>query len=92
MLYSSSLLAIEFIRSGAHLGFPGGADRKGSLCSAGEPGSIPASGRSPGGRAWQPSPALLPGESAWAEEPGRLQSTGVSGLDTTEHVSTASMF
>ena len=28
------------------------------------------------GRAWQPTPVLLPGESPWAEEPGGLQSTG----------------
>ena len=30
------------------LGFPGGADGKESSCSAGDPGSIPGSGRSPG--------------------------------------------
>ena len=30
----------------------------------------------PLGRAWQPTPVFLPGESPWAEEPGRLQSTG----------------
>ena len=39
-------------------------------------GSIPGSGRSPGGRAWQPTPVFLPGESSWTEEPGRLQSMG----------------
>ena len=27
-------------------------------------------------RAWQPTPVFLPGESPWAEEPGRLQSIG----------------
>ena len=27
-------------------------------------------------RAWQPTPVLLPGESPWTQEPGRLQSTG----------------
>jgi len=34
--------------------------------SAGEvrdPGSVPKSGRSPGGGHWQPTPVLLPGES-----------------------------
>ena len=31
------------------LGFPGGSDNKESTCSAGDPGSIPGSGRSPGG-------------------------------------------
>ena len=30
------------------LGFPGGSDDKESACNAGDPGSIPASGRSPG--------------------------------------------
>ena len=29
-------------------GFPGGSDGKASVCSVGEPGSIPESGRSPG--------------------------------------------
>ena len=37
---------------------------------------IPGSGRSPGGRAWQPTPVFLPGESPWTEEPGGLQSMG----------------
>ena len=30
------------------MGFPGGSDGKESACSAGDPGSIPGSGRSPG--------------------------------------------
>ena len=29
-------------------GFPGGSDGKGSACSAGDPGSIPGWGRTPG--------------------------------------------
>ena len=29
-------------------GFPGGSDGKASACKAGDPGSIPESGRSPG--------------------------------------------
>ena len=29
-------------------GFPGGSDSKESTCNAGDPGSIPGSGRSPG--------------------------------------------
>ena len=29
--------------------FPGGSDGKDSACNAGDPGSIPGSGRSPGG-------------------------------------------
>ena len=27
-------------------------------------------------REWQPTPVFLPGESPWAEEPGRLHSMG----------------
>ena len=30
------------------LGFPGGSDGKESVCNAGDPGSIPRSGRPPG--------------------------------------------
>ena len=30
------------------MGFPGGLDGKASACNAGDPGSIPESGRSPG--------------------------------------------
>ena len=30
------------------MGFPGGSDDKQSPCNAGDPGSIPGSGRSPG--------------------------------------------
>ena len=31
-----------------YTGFPGGSDSKESACNAGDPGSIPESGRSPG--------------------------------------------
>ena len=36
---------------------------KASAWSAGDPGSIPGSGRFPWRRKWQPTPVLLPGES-----------------------------
>ena len=55
-------------------GFPGSSAGKQSICNAGDPSSIPGLGRSPGGRQWQPTLVFLPGESAWTEEPGRLQS------------------
>ena len=32
-----------------HLGFPGGSDGTESACNAGDPGSVPGVGRSPGG-------------------------------------------
>ena len=40
-------------------------------------------------RAWQPTPVFLPGESPWAEEPGRLQSMGsqrVGHYRVTKHI------
>ena len=43
--------------------FPGGSDGKESACNAGDPGSIPGPGRSPGKGLWQPTPVFLPGES-----------------------------
>ena len=50
------------------LDFPGGSDSKASVYNAGDPGSIPGSGRSPASTlAWK-----IP----WTEEPGRLQSMG----------------
>ena len=42
--------------------FPGGSDGKESVCNAGEPGSIPGSGRSPGKGMATHSPVFLPGE------------------------------
>ena len=59
------------------MGFPGGSDGKESACNVGHPGSIPGSGRSPGGGhgyqlqsyAWR-----IP----WTEEPGGLLVHGVA--------------
>ena len=45
------------------LGFPGGSEVKASAQNAGDLGSIPGSGRSPGRRKWQPTPVFLPVES-----------------------------
>ena len=49
-------------------------------------GSIPGSGRSPGGGKipWLPTPVFLPRESPRTEEPGRLQSMESQELDVTE--------
>ena len=41
------------------LNFLGGRDGKKSACNAGDLGSVPDSGRSPGGVAWQPTPEFL---------------------------------
>ena len=55
-------------KSPSHLGqltscFPGGSEVKASAWNAGDLGSIPGLGRSPGEGKWQPTPGLLPGES-----------------------------
>ena len=58
----------------------GGSGGKESACNAGDLGSSPGLGRSPGGGHGNPTPVFLPGESPWTEEPGRLQSTGSKRL------------
>ena len=44
-------------------GFPDSSDGKESICNAGERGSIPGLGRSPGRSKCQPTPVSLPGKS-----------------------------
>ena len=67
---------------------------KESACNAGDSGDWcfdPWVGKIPWRRAWQSTPVFLPRESAWKEEPGRLQSTGPQESDkaeTTKHAST----
>ena len=39
-------------------------------------GFYPWVGQIPWRTEWQPTPVLLPGQSPWTEEPGRLQSMG----------------
>ena len=56
-------------------GFHGGSDGEESACNAGDPGSIPGSGRSPGeGMATHSS--CLAWRIPWTEKPGGLQSMG----------------
>ena len=45
-----------------YMDFPGGSDGKESACNAGDLGSIPGSGRSPGEENSLPTPVFLPGE------------------------------
>ena len=52
---------------------PGGSDGKASAYSAGDLGSIPGSGRSPGEKMATHSNTLA-WKIPWTEEPGRLQS------------------
>ena len=58
------------------LGFPDGLDGKESACNAGDPGSIPGSGRSPGERNGYPLQYFCL-ESSMAEETGGPQSMGL---------------
>ena len=74
------------------MGFPGGSDGKESVCNAGDPGSILGLGRSPGEENGKPLQysclessmeriPFLPREFS-PEEPGRLQSMGVTKSQT----------
>ena len=58
------------------VGFPGGSDGKSICLQCGGPGFDPWAGKIPWRRAWHPTPAFLPGESPWTEEPCGLQSMG----------------
>ena len=58
------------------MGFPGGSEGKVSVCDAGEPGSIPGSGRSLGEGNGNP-PNILAWRIPWTEEPGEPQSMGL---------------
>ena len=61
-------------------GHPGGSSGKESTCQCRRCkglGFNPWLGKIPCRRAWQPTPVFLPGESAWTEESGRLQSMGL---------------
>ena len=55
--------------------FPGGSDGKASAYNAGDLGSIPGSGRSPGEGNGNHSTTLA-WKIPWTEDPGRLQSMG----------------
>ena len=67
-------------------GFPGGSDGKEYACNAGELGSIPGSGRSPGRREWQPIPVFLPGESHGQRILAGYSPWGCKESDTTEQL------
>ena len=56
LIHNSFALSLEL------MGFPGGSEGKASACNAGDPGSIPGLGRSPGEGHGNPTPVFLPGE------------------------------
>ena len=65
---------------------PGGSEVKASAFNAGEPGSIPGSGKIPWRRKWQSTPVFLPGEShGWRSLVG-LSPRGRKESDTTERL------
>ena len=57
-------------------GFPGGSEVKASACNAGDLGSIPGLGRSPGEGNGNPLQYSCLEKTPWTEEPGGLQSMG----------------
>ena len=66
---------IPLIGTSAIWGFPGGLEVKASAWNVGDPGSIPASGRSPE-KEMATHSSTLAWRIPWREEPGRLQSMG----------------
>ena len=69
------------------MGFPGGSAGKESSCNAGDTGSIPGSGRSPG-EGGQPTPVFLPGESHGQRSLMGYSPWGCNESDKTESLNT----
>ena len=75
--FSCSVVS-DFLRSPSNLlGFPYSSVSKESACNAGDLGSIPRSGRSPGEGNGNPL-HIIAWRIPWTEEPGWLQSMGVA--------------
>ena len=66
------------------LGFPGGSEVKESACNAGDPGSIPGSGRFPQRRQWQPTPVFLPEKTYGRRSLAGYSPRGRKELEVTE--------
>ena len=70
----------------AEISFLGGSEVKASACDAGNLGSIPGSGRSPGEGNGNPTPVFLPGEShGWRSLVG-YSPQGCKESETTERL------
>ena len=67
--------------------FPGGSESKDFACNAGNQGSIPVSGRSPGEGNGHPLHYFLPGKSHWQRVLAGDSPWGRKELDTTEQLS-----
>ena len=71
-LFSLSVLLAFIVRETVTWGFLGGSMVKNlPVIQETQVRSLRV-GKIPWRRAWQPTPEFLPGESLWAEEPGRL--------------------
>ena len=68
--------------------FPGGSVGKEPVYNAGDLGSIPRSGRSPGEGNGNPTPVFLPGKSHGQRSQAFYSQWGCKELDTTEHINT----
>ena len=79
----SPFCLLTFASFRSSLGFPMDSVGKESVCNAGDPGSIPGSGRSP--KEMPTHSSILAWRIPWTEEPGRLQSTGSHESNETEH-------
>ena len=75
VVFSDIYPGMEFLGHMVVLGFPGGSDGKEPACSAGDLGSIPGSGSSPGEGKGNPLQYSCL-ENSWTEEPGGLQTMG----------------
>ena len=64
-------------------GYPGGSDGKEPICNAGDPGSVPASGRSPGEGNGNPLQYSCL-ENSMDREASQATVRGVTESDTTE--------
>ena len=65
--------------------YPGGSDSKESVCSAGDPGSIPGLGGCPG-EYWKPTPVFLPGKSHGHRSLAGYSPWGPKESDATERL------
>ena len=72
-MYVHHIFSIYSPINGCLFPFPGGSEVKASAWNAGDLGSIPGSGRSPGEGTHS---STLAWRIPWREEPGRLQSMG----------------
>ena len=86
LIHSSVSDILLLIPSTVFLGLPGGSEVKVSAWNAGDPGSIPGSGKIPWRRKWHPTPVLLPRESHGGRSLVGYSPWGHKELDTTERL------